>query len=109
MLNCYAVADHKYCFIAVVVRWPDSAHNVRIFSNSFLNRKFHDGSIPNCEKIFVEGKPVYPLLPFLMKELTIGRRNEEEQYYHPQEWLYFVPSVVSNQNLGVLLEIWSSV
>ena len=63
----------------------------RLFSNSSLNFKFRDGTIPACEKVIVEGRPpvplcilgdpAYPLLPFLMKEFASSGENEQEQFF----------------------------
>ena len=55
-----------------------------MFGNSVFNGMVRDGTIPKCERIVVEGEPAvpvhiirdpaYPLLPFLMKEFSKGKR-----------------------------------
>ena len=90
-LNIQAVADHRYCFTGVLIKWPSSVHDSRIFSNSSLNQQFRDGAIPIFEKVIVQdqpplsicllGDPAYPLLPFLMKELTNGGKNQAEAFF----------------------------
>ena len=71
--NIEAVANHRYCFTNVLIKWPGSVHDGRIFSNSSLNQQFRDGTIPSFEKGIVQdeplvticllGDPAYPLLP----------------------------------------------
>ena len=62
-----------------------------MFGYSGLNRMFRDGTIPNCERIIVEGEPAvpvcilgelaYPLLPLLMKGFSKGGKNSSERFF----------------------------
>ena len=90
-LNCQGTGGYNYCFIDVLIKWPGSVHDARVFGNSGLNGMFRDGTIPKCERIIAEGEPelpvcilgdpTYPLLPFLMKEYSKGGKNSREHLF----------------------------
>ena len=89
--NVPAAADYQYCFFDVVIKWPGSVHDGRIFSNSWLNESLRNEYVPSRSKIIVEGggpvpvcilgDPAYPLLSFLMKEFVNRGANEKEQFF----------------------------
>ena len=62
-----------------------------MFVNSTLNDKLKNGVLMKCPRhvidnedpipIFILGDPVYPLLPYLMREYASGGATVEKQYF----------------------------
>ena len=72
-----AVVDFNYLYRDVVIEWPGSVHDARVFSNSSIFKKENEGKFfpnnltkeVNGEKIppFIVADPAYPLLTWVLK------------------------------------------
>ena len=64
-LNVQAVCDFSTKFITkfidVVVQWPGSVHDARIFSNSMVFKKLKNGTIPQNPKVIIDGEDPVPI------------------------------------------------
>ena len=86
-----ALCDYRYVFNDVVIRWPGSVCDARVFANSNLNLYFRTGKIPGNEKVIVPGQPpvpvctightAYTILPYLLKEFSSGVSKTIEQFF----------------------------
>ena len=77
--NVQACVDYNYCCFDVVIKWPGSVHDARVFGNSGINTNtIVDGeqAVPIC----ILGDPTYLLLPYLMKEFAKGGSTPQEQF-----------------------------
>ena len=55
------MCDDKYCFKDVVVKWPGSVHDARMFLNSSINGMLRKRIIPPCDTILAEERDPVPV------------------------------------------------
>ena len=89
-INCQVICDAYGQFINVEVKWPGSVHDVRVFASCSVQKNFVSGSFPTFYKEILPNRecipqlllrdPVYPLLPYLMKEYDNCRSNEQVMF-----------------------------
>lgn len=76
-----AVCDSNLKFTNIVARWPGSAHDSTIFSNSRLMAQFENNNFPNC---ILLGDSGYPVKSYLMTPLIQPRTRGEHLYNEAQ-------------------------
>ena len=60
-LNVQAVCNYNYRFMDVVVHWPGSVHDARIFTKSSFYTKLTNGEIRPTPKVIKEGYDPVPI------------------------------------------------
>ena len=56
-----AVCEFSTKVIDVVVQWPGSVHDARIFSNSMVLKKLKNGTIPKNPKVITDLEDPVPM------------------------------------------------
>ncbi|XP_067142847.1 putative nuclease HARBI1 [Centruroides vittatus] len=75
-INCQVICDGNMKIRNIVARWPGSMHDRRIFSNSSIKEKLHQGY---CNGYLV-GDSSYPCLPYLMTPFLHPQNPAERRY-----------------------------
>ena len=75
-INVQAICDHELNFTNVVARWYGSAHDSRIFENSFVRDKLHNHEIPGL----LLGDSAYTLTPYLFTPFDRPITPSERRY-----------------------------
>ncbi len=75
-INVQAVADPKRKFLSIVARWFGSAHDSRVFDNSWLRSQLESWALPG----HLLGDAGYPNLPFLMTPIRNPTSQPEQRF-----------------------------
>ena len=86
-VSVQAVCDYRGMFLDVDCRWPGSLHDAKVFSNSSINKRMVENTLPvtyqkllpgHCEvPSHIIGDPAYPLTPYCLKEYLHCHQNKE--------------------------------
>ena len=57
-----AVVDDEYLFRDVMVGWPGSVHDARVFANSSVYHKANQKEILNTNRVRIRGIDIYPFI-----------------------------------------------
>ena len=84
--------NHLGMFIDIYIGWLGRVHDARVFANSGLYKKCHEGlllpdwkeSIENVDiPLLLLGDPAYPLMPWLMKShINNGNLSNEQKTFN---------------------------
>ncbi len=87
-----AVVDCNYLYRDVVIEWPGSVHDARVFSNSAIFKKGNEGKLfpneltkeINGEEIppFIVADPAYPLLTWVLKGYPNDNAPRRERVFN---------------------------
>jgi nuclease HARBI1 len=75
-INVQVVADADYLIRDIVVKWPGSVHDSRMFRNSGICSQFETGQHDG----YLLGDSGYPLKPFLMTPYNAPVTNPQRRY-----------------------------
>lgn len=87
-----AVTDCNYLYRDVVIGWPGSVHDARVFSNSAIFTMGNEGKLFPQDLVkeicgvdippLLVGDPAYPLLPWLLKGYPRNEASENQKKFN---------------------------
>lgn len=93
-INTQVVCDSANRIMDIVARWPGSAHDSYIFSNSAIRTKFENGEFGNA---VILGDSAYPLTNYLMTPLAVPQTRAAEKY----NWSHIRTRTVVERTFGI--------